>query len=74
MLSKSSRVLERKPSAWPVNTLVPRLSTMRALIPQRAIQYDAIRPDGPAPMMSLSSILGSLSEICNQINFLHICL
>lgn len=43
----------RNPSAFPVNTFVGRLSMTRARTPQRAIQYEAMSPAGPAPTMSL---------------------
>ena len=36
-------------------TLVPRLSTMRVLIPQRLIQLAIMSPAGPAPMMRTST-------------------
>lgn len=38
MLSNNSSVRARSPSAWPRKTFVSRLSIMRALTPQRAIQ------------------------------------
>ena len=40
-------------SGW--DTFVPRLSTMRVLIPQRDIQLAIMRPAGPAPTMRTST-------------------
>lgn len=38
-----------------VPTLVPRLSTIRVLMPHLAIQFAIINPAGPAPMMRTST-------------------
>lgn len=38
-------------------TFVPRLSTIRVLMPQRAIHVAIIMPAGPAPTMRTSTLL-----------------
>lgn len=68
-LSKISKVRHCKPSAWPLNILVPRLSMIRVLIPHRAAHVAAMNlrhqprringmvvtyPAGPAPMIRRS--------------------
>jgi hypothetical protein len=41
--------------SYPLNILVPLLSTMRVLIPHLLIQVAAIKPAGPAPTMRTST-------------------
>lgn len=48
------------PSAWPETILPVRLSTTLVLMPSLAIQRDSIRPAGPAPTMSTSTLDGSI--------------
>ena len=69
-LSKISKLRHCRPSAWPLKTLVPRLSMIRVSMPQRAAHVASIslpyvshlrwnheylsHPAGPAPTMSRS--------------------
>ena len=55
-LSKISRLRHCRPSAWPLNIFVPRLSMIRVLMLSLLIHSAVIRPAGPAPTMRTSTL------------------